>query len=338
MKERFKEPPVLENAEGKDRRVGFEFEYAGVALPACAGIIKDLLGGKVIEENECNLRVRGTRLGTFALELDARIVQNFVTALKDREIKAEEISPALPRLMRKTGKLAGDLAAQVAPFEIVTPPLTLGQLPELEKLRATLQEHHAQGTKAAFVNAFGMHINPDVPSLKVESLRDHLRAFLILYPWLKHMLGVDITRRMLTYIDPFPQRYVELVLAEDYAPTIDNFIQDYVTHNPTRNRALDMLPLFAFMTKDAIKDVQQVELVKPRPTFHYRLPNCEMDDTGWRVAQGWNSWVEVEQLAASKRQLRRMAGEYLSFLDGTFHMFSDAWEEYIYEQLDYKTG
>jgi hypothetical protein len=57
--------------------------------------------------------------------------------------------------------------------------------------------------------------------------------------------------------------------------------------------------------------VEDKHLVKPRPAFHYRLPNCLIDEPDWTLAREWNTWVTVEQLASDPERIRTMSREYL---------------------------
>ena len=86
----------------------------------------------------------------------------------------------------------------------------------------------------------------------------------------------------------------------------------------TRDRELDLLPLFAHLVPDQVYATVSETLVKPRPTFHYRLPNSRVDDAAWGgVIEEWNRWVAVERLAADAPRLAearvevrdRLAGE-----------------------------
>jgi hypothetical protein len=45
------------------------------------------------------------------------------------------------------------------------------------------------------------------------------------------------------------------------------------------------------------------ELIKPRPAWHYRLPNCLIDDPEWSLARPWSEWVTIERLAADPDRL-----------------------------------
>ena len=59
----------------------------------------------------------------------------------------------------------------------------------IDELRRLLSQNEAAGTRARPWYAFGMHINPEMPSDDPGHLRDHLRAFLLLYPWLRAARG-----------------------------------------------------------------------------------------------------------------------------------------------------
>ena len=73
-------------------------------------------------------------------------------------------------------------------------------------------------------------------------------------------------------------------MAEDYPATADRLIDDYVRFNPTRNRPLDMLPVLACLDRErTLAAVEDPHLTKPRPAFHYRMPNSLLDEPDWRV-------------------------------------------------------
>jgi hypothetical protein len=121
---------------------------------------------------------------------------------------------------------------------------------------------------------------------------------------------VDISRRISPYVNAFPDAYVRLLLDPDYPADTGRLIDDYVAHNPTRNRPLDVLPVLAHLDADRVMArVQDPHLVKPRPAFHYRLPNCMVDEPHWTLAREWNDWVEVERLATDTEGLKRRMKE-----------------------------
>lgn len=92
---------------------------------------------------------------------------------------------------------------------------------------------------------------------------------------------------------------------------MDQLIDDFITDNPTRNRELDMLPLFAHLDEDRVRARVDDPLIKARPTYHYRLPNTNLADPEWGVLTEWNRWVIVERLAAAHNRRRQLADTYL---------------------------
>jgi hypothetical protein len=138
-----------------------------------------------------------------------------------------------------------------------------------------------------------------------------LRAFLLLFDWIFESARIPLARQLSPYIHEFPAAYAKMVIDPDYRPTLTDFITGYLDHNPTRNRPLDLLPLLAHIDHARVFAYPiERDLVKPRPTFHYRLPNSEVDDPAWTIARDWNTWVEVERLAGDPERARKMADEY----------------------------
>ena len=109
---------------------------------------------------------------------------------------------------------------------------------------------------------------------------------------------IYIARKLTSFIDPFPTSCLQLVLTESYQPDIERLIRDYYAHNPTWNRALDMLPLFAMIDEKLVRSLYgDKEKINKRPTFHYRLPNCEIATENWFFGVEYRTWQFVEQLA-----------------------------------------
>ena len=63
---------------------------------------------------------------------------------------------------------------------------------------------------------------------------------------------VDLSRRITSYIDPFPDEYVEVLLDGPAPQSLESLVDTYLDFNPTRNRALDMLPLFKFVLPERV--------------------------------------------------------------------------------------
>ena len=121
--------------------------------------------------------------------------------------------------------------------------------------------------------------------------------------------AVDLTRRVSPYVGLYPDAYLKVLFARPPASRAA-LIGDYLAHNPTRNRALDMLPLFSGIDAAAVQAAVSDPRVKARPAFHYRLPNCHIDDPEWSPALSWKGWWVVEELAARDGDLAELVAEY----------------------------
>ena len=159
-----------------------------------------------------------------------------------------------------------------------------------------------------------------------------MQAYILLSPLLRRNIGVDPSRQALPYVDPYPMAYRQKILVSDYAPNIDALIDDYIESNPTRNRDLDMLPLFALLDEDRVRAKLDDPLIKSRPTYHYRLPNTDFHKPNWGVVLEWNRWVMIERLANNQNRLRRLADDYLEqssvdFLDRATRKMQEWFDE-----------
>jgi hypothetical protein len=186
----------------------------------------------------------------------------------------------------------------------------MGQLEHLDTLTAKLREAGALGTHRSPVYAFGLHLNPEMPALHAETISAYLRAFLCLYDWLLKVSEVDWSRRVTPYINPFPIEYVRRLVAPDYTPSLTELMDHYLVWNADRNRALDMLPLFAHLDEDRVRAAIDDPRIKPRPTLHYRLANCDIDRPDWGIHTAWRHWLEVERLASDGERLTEIAAAY----------------------------
>jgi hypothetical protein len=74
--------------------------------------------------------------------------------------------------------------------------------------------------------------------------------------------------------------------------------------------------VFAHVRPERVRaSAREPNQLHPRPTFHYRLPNSQVDDAGWSFAEEWNRWVEVERLAADDRARAELGEAYLACVD-----------------------
>lgn len=305
-------PPTPCNIMGAHRRVGVEIEFAGLLPRATAELINELFGGELEAASAHRLWVRDTRWGDFRVELDTQYAHPDERLMHPAAPGDSEWERMRQEFHARTRELIGDVATGLVPTEIVCPPLPWSELEALDRLVEILRRHGAKGTAASLLYGFGLHLNPEVPSLDVDAILAHLRAYLLSASWLREQIQVDITREVLPHTNPFPRDYALLILAPDYAPDLRTLIDDYLAHNPTRNRELDMLPLFAYLVPDHPHPLLHGPLVKPRPTFHYRLPNAQLSEPGWGAVTEWNRWLEVERLATTPDTLAERSAQYLA--------------------------
>ncbi len=324
--QQFVAPPILHTRDRRTRTAGFELEYAGLTIAHSARIVQAIFGGEV-EPISTFVHHVHTPTGRFAVEIDAAVLKE---KQYEKPLRAIGFDPDKHDVRWLEEALLG-AASTVVPIEISAPPLPIDQLDPLDELRAKLREARAKGTRASLLYAFGLHINPEVVDPHdINSLRDHLRAVILLYPWLKKSGEIDLSRRLCPYINPFSANYARLILQPDYAPDQDRIIDDYLEFNPTRNRPLDMTPLFVLLDRDrVVHRMAEMHLVKARPTFHYRLPNCMIDEDDWTLASEWNRWVIIERLAHDRPLLARMAWEYLEADREALHPIVNSWPKAV---------
>lgn len=301
-------PPVSINKQGGLRRVGVELEYAGLPLPRSAALVAGHYGGTVREESLNHYCVETPRFGTFSIKLDMALMQRIST----EAARQRQTDPEHETLETMAEKVLSPIVSTWVPNEIVTPPIPLDALEEVDGLCRLLAEHGAKGTDASPIYAFGLHLNPEMPDIPPERLKDYLAAFVLLQDWLKEQTRMDFTRQITTFAKLFPVEYGRVLLAENYAPDLATLIDDYLAFNPTRNRALDMLPLFCHFDEARVRRAVDDPRVRARPTFHYRLPNCSINDPGWSIVREWGLWVAVEQLAEDTARLKSLAADYMA--------------------------
>lgn len=323
----FKPLPLLYNAEGKLRTVGFELEFSNLRVEECVCIIKELYGGEEQSEGKFMKKVVNSRLGDFTVEFDLTLLtdKKYRRPFEKYNIRLEDIQLGSVTLEDELEEFLESIVGKIFPYEIATPPVPSPQIEEFEKLRQKLYEHHAEGTGSFLTNAFGTHINVEVPNQKTSTLLNYLRAMVLLYPFLLRAGKTDLARRVSPFIDPYPGIYAELLLSPGYQPDLATFMRDYHRFNPDRNRPLDMYPLFAFMRQDIVSSFRDIGKVKPRNTFHYRLPNSSISMPGWTLASEWNLWVTIEELANEPEKIGLMSKDYLSMKEDTLVGFESKW-------------
>jgi hypothetical protein len=296
-------PPRPLTDAGTERRIGVELELAGLDCDAAAAVVQRVLGGHVRRRDSFRLEVEKTSLGEFVVELDTR----YAHAGKG------DGDPSSLQLRLKDGlaEVVGTVAGLWLPVEVVCPPVVPRELGRIDELREALRRAGAVGTHDSVIYAFGLQLNLEVATTEAGYILAHLRAYLLLSDWLREDIGIDLTRRVAPFVRPFPPDYARLVLQEGYRPGRGRLIDDYLAFNPTRNRELDMMPLFAALDPGRVRAAVDDELIKPRPTFHYRLPDSRIEDPAWRIRDEWRRWLHVERLADDPERLAAMSHAFL---------------------------
>jgi hypothetical protein len=323
----FKLPPVLHNAKGEIRKAGFELEFSNVGVEESVRIIQKLYGGRVHKENRFLQQVLDTSVGDFTVEFDLRLLteKKYKQPFDSLNIDLQGVKLKERTLEESVETVLESVVGKLFPYEIGTPPVPCTDLAQFEQLRQALYERNAKGTEAFPTNVFGTHINVEVPDGRPETILRYLRAFLLLYPWLLEKGETDLARRMSPFINAYPDEYVQLVLSPGYGPDLDGLIADYHQYSPDRNRPLDLYPLFAALHPAKIEEYANLGKVKPRETFHYRLPNSLISRSDWRLAREWNLWIIIEELADDPEKMARMGKEYLALKRDTLMGFGGKW-------------
>lgn len=325
----FLEPKVTKNYKDEIRHIGFELEFANIDIEDILSILEEKFGFSVKKVNNYLFKII-SKYGDFTLELDFELLTQQKIKKNAKSLSKKVGINIKEKDIENIEKLIGELSKDIVPYEISTPPLPLDEVAIIDRIIKELAKNNAKGTKHKIYYAFGLHINVEVISLDVESLLDYTKAYLILQNYINKDAKIDLARKITPFIDNFKNDYIKHVLDDSYKPTIDEFIEDYLKFNATRNRSLDLLPILAFINEDKVRAHLPKEKIKPRPAFHYRLSNSMIGNEGWEVAEEWNRWILVENLANDKESLNFLAKEYLTHLDNiinltTWHGKVESW-------------
>jgi len=198
----------------------------------------------------------------------------------------------------------------VVPVEIVTAPLDMDGMARLDDLRDALREAGALGSGAGLVFGFGVHFNIEVASGRDADTVRPLLAYALIEDWLRAAYPIDESRRLLPFTDPYPTDFVRALIEAGPGAARDRVTGLYLELTPSRNRGLDMLPLLAHFDAGRIRAAIS-DKTSARPTFHFRLPDCRIDEADWTLATEWWRWVAVERVARDDALLRRLSDAWL---------------------------
>ncbi|MDU0111484.1 amidoligase family protein [Psychrosphaera aquimarina] len=316
MTQTFQSLPTKNTKAGKPRRVGFEVEFSNLSFNKTQSVMKQCLGGEFGQGSVAEQILNVPELGEFNIELD----WNFLKRKASEDNNNDQTPEWLSQLAQASEWLV--------PMEIVCPPIEVASLDKLSTLIEQLREAGAQGTEESPIAAYGVHINTEITVLEPTLIHNYLRAFGLLQWWLVESNEVNFSRKLSPYIDLFSEEYLLEIMSKTTVD-MDTLFDDYLAHNPTRNRALDMLPMLAEINQERVFSVVDDPKIKARPAFHYRLPNCLIDDPNWSLQQVWELWLVVETLANNEHGLNQLCEAFVSQKSSWFGGRRKAWTEYI---------
>lgn len=325
MANRCKMPDILKTKDGSERKVGIEVELSGLGYEELVVLCTRLLDGQSQQVNRYVSEVK-TDLGAFLIELDS-------DPIKDLDLQDNRLPESVRELGGHAMSVIDAAAEKIVPLEIITPPLPFSEVERIEMLCDRLREAGALGSREAIYYAFGLQLNPELPDLEASTLLRYLRGFAALYDWLKARHQLDISRKLTTYIEPWSSAYIDLLIDDDYAPDMKQLMEDYLHHNPTRNKALDLLPLFAHIDRELLARYVDDPRIKSRPTLHYRLPDCDIDNPLWHFSTVWNDWVVLEQLVTNAEDLAHMVRAFRDSRKIRLRNLTRSWPETTEQML-----
>jgi len=295
----FELPPQPCKENGDPRRVGFELEFSGIDLIQTVDTVERVLNAHISHKTEAEVELTSTEFGKFNIEIDWAY------------LKSKAAKESGPNEDRTWVDLLSRVAPLLVPIEVVCPPIAVTRLNELLPMVDALREAGAVGTEESFISAYGVHVNVELPDLTANTLGTYIRAYALLQWWIVDTHKIDIARRISPYIDLYSKAYLRQVLSHPNAD-MDQIFDDYLEHNPSRNRGLDLLPLLATIDEKRVRSVVDDPRIKARPAFHYRLPDCRIEHSDWSLLVPYNSWLVVEKLANMPEAITELSAEFLS--------------------------
>jgi hypothetical protein len=293
----FQALPAL--GSGAGRRVGIEIEFMGPSARCSAQALVAGVGGELVQEDAHAFAVRGSSLGDLAVELDLRYTH------------PQRHGKSLPIRIGLTAAAGlGWLVSGVVPRELIVPPLPIERLAEVDRILDVLRAAGARGRGATLFGSLGLHFNVEVPAGDLRRITAVMVAFGLMESWLRQEVAEGRRRQEQHLPPPYPREFLHRIAAPDYQPDQAGLIDDYLAANPTRDRGLDLLPLFLGLDAPRVRAKLPYEKIASRPVFHYRLPQAHLGVAGWSIAPDWNRWVAVERLAADSERLAAAACAY----------------------------
>jgi len=261
-------------ADGAARQVGLEVEFAGLDEKTAADIIAAVTKGSVRQDNDVWI-VDTDVFGACEVYLDTKY-KSELTALGDTAL---------------------DVARQVVPVEWVTEPFDPVHLPLFDAVLAALRNAGAKGSRASPIYGFGMHLNVEIATPHVDHVLHIAQSYALLEPLIREASDLDLSRRLLPFIDPYPAELVT-ALASARPTSAEHLVAIVLQHSTSRNHGLDLLPVLAWLNGEKTLEYLDDDTKNaPRPAYHFRLPESRIDEADWTVHGDWNIWIALERVA-----------------------------------------
>jgi hypothetical protein len=197
----------------KKRRLGIEVEFSGIPDAVILKLLKEHLGATLIPTPSEPLEtVYRTKLGIVRLKVEGQAWRH---ENKDDAKFKEQLK----------------IDAQVAPRELVFPPLRYNQIADLQKFLYAVKEAGAVGTTET--SAVSLQVNVEMPSLNksAESVKDLLNLMRV-YSKKEHadqaQAFLKIPKIRKEYIAPYSKGFQALLDNPKYKPTARELFDDYM--------------------------------------------------------------------------------------------------------------
>ena len=294
-------PPSRLTDRGLPRRVGVEIEFMGLSARSAARALSDGLGGRVRQEDPHAYTVENTSLGDLAVEIDLR----YAHPHRRRTGLAVPLGP-------QSRAWLGSALSPFVPRELITRPVALDRLAEVDDAVAILRAAGATGRGAILFGSLGLHFNVDPPALDAGTVTGLLKALLLMDEKIRRATVGNSAWLRRALPPPYPEAYMRRVVAPSYWPDLNGLADDYLAANPTRRRSLDLLPLLLHFDEQRVRAVLPNEKIGKRAALHYRLPQAHVGEPGWSIVPAWNRWAAVERLAGDRAALADLGHAYLA--------------------------
>ena len=321
-------PNITTKSDGLPRQVGVEFELQGIDVDMLARLIALTLRGEVETVSEAEYLIRVPEQGDYLVEVDYALLKQVA---KEQHDANDDDQTKLETL---TLDALSAVSSVIVPCEVVAPPLPMERFGQpMQTLTDAIRDAGGKGTGHSLFYALGVHLNVEPPDLEAHTIVSYMKAFACLYDWIVWQGEVDLARRMTSHIKRYPAEYDLRLTDPEYWPNLETLIVDYLGSNASRNRAMDMLPLFCEISPDVVRTAIDDDRIKPRPAFHYRLANCAIDEPDWSIADPWRRWLQIEHLASDRDALNDCCEEYRSSRQRPLQRVDDSWREMVAKWL-----